>query len=44
MHLTILLQLVAAAMAKQSIMRTMTLHKSGRTQPARINQPSKNDK
>ena len=49
MHLTILLQLVTAAMAKKSIMRTITLHKTGRGGPARaaiqqINQPSKNDK
>ena len=45
MHLTILLQLVAAAMAKKSIMHT-TIHKTSRAQPAQavVNQPSKNDK
>ena len=44
-HLTILLQLVAAAMAKKSIMRSITLHKTARSAArSPINQPSKNDK
>ena len=43
-HLTIL-QLVAAAMANKSIMRTITLHKTARSAArSPINQPSKNDK
>ena len=49
MRRALLLQLVAAATAKKSIMRTISLHKSGRGGPARaaiqqIQQPSKNDK
>jgi len=48
MHLTILLQLVTAAMAKKSIMSTINFPKFGRGGPARaaiqqIQQPSKND-
>ena len=39
-----LFQLFAATALANKIMRTITLHKSGRAQPARINQPSKNDK
>ena len=47
-HLTILLQLVTAAMAKKSIMSTINFPKFGRGGPARaaiqqIQQPSKND-
>jgi hypothetical protein len=45
MRRPLLLQLVAAALAKKSIMRTITIHKTARSAArTAINQPSKNDK
>ena len=44
MRAQLLFQLFAATALASKIMRSIAFHKSGRAQPARINQPSKNDK